>query len=79
MHWESLVQVVGQTWCVPSHRYGTQLGDPAVPAGSVVQVPTEPLNVHDSQAVPHVELQQTPLTQSPDEHCRPSAQATPFA
>ena len=78
-HWASVVQLVGQAWCVPSHRYGLHAGAPTVPAGSVVQVPTEPLSVHDPQAAPHAELQQTPLTQSPDAHCRVSAQAAPFA
>ena len=58
----------------------TQLPWPArgAPVTSL-QVPTEPLSTHDSQAPPHARSQQTPSAHRPLAHCPPAVHPPPTA
>jgi hypothetical protein len=77
MHWLSAVHVVGHV-AAPSHRYGVQLGAPALPFGANVQVPSEVARLQTSQAPPHAVLQHTPSDAKPLAHDAPLAAAWPF-
>ncbi len=56
-------QLIGHVASVPSHRYGTQPGEPAAPLARRVQVPG--VTSHASQGPPHAESQQLPSAQNP--------------
>jgi hypothetical protein len=43
---------------MPSHRYGAQLGAPAVPAGTTPQLPSLPARLQALHAPPHADDQQ---------------------
>jgi hypothetical protein len=71
MQLASVVQPVGHVVSVPSQTNGVQLGDPAAPLLSSVQVPlavAPPAVVHALQAPVQAELQQTPSAQKPEMH-----------
>lgn len=77
-HWESFVHEVGQSGPVPLQVKRPQLGFcPDVPAGTFLQVPTEPVRLQRSQPPSHALLQQTPSTQWPDEHWLSAKQPAP--
>ena len=63
-----LAQVVGHCAEVPLQSWLPQLGLPALPAGSSVQVPTLPTSPHASQGPLQVASQQAPSTQKPVRH-----------
>jgi hypothetical protein len=68
----------GQLGLVPLHTSGAQLGLPADPAGTTVQLPRLPARLQASQLAPHGVLQQKPSAQKPLMHSPPPAQAEPF-
>ena len=74
---ESLLHEVGHALSVPSQRYWPH-PVPALPALTGEHVPTSPATVHESQPSVHVVLQQTPLTQTEELHCRDSVHGLPF-
>lgn len=74
-HWRSIVQVAGH-WADPLHRYGLQLGEPALPIGFTTQAPATLQDVHgEAQAL----SQHLPPTQCPLRHWVPAVQVAPCA
>jgi hypothetical protein len=61
---------------VPAHDLPAPSG---APAGSVVQVPSDPGTLHDWQTPEQPELQQYPSTQLPEVHWEAAVHAWPFA
>jgi hypothetical protein len=76
---ELLKHVEGQPALTPLQRKGVQLGLPAEPSDSGLQVPMLPLRLQASQAAPQAVVQQTPSAQKPLWHCRAEVQTVPFA
>jgi hypothetical protein len=68
-HHESFAHWCGQLPKVPLHTKVPHDGDPALPAGRLVHVPSEPGRLHASHPPLHAALQQTPSVQKPEEHC----------
>ena len=58
----SSTQLVGQLARLPVHKSGAHEGTPGLLFGEKVQVPSEPLTLHASQAAPQAVLQHTPST-----------------
>jgi len=52
------VHTAGQTGVTPSHRYGVQDGLPDEPSGEIVQVPSDPAWLQESQLLEQVLSQQ---------------------
>jgi hypothetical protein len=61
----SAVQVVGQAWPAPSHRYGEQVGEPDKPLATGEQVPLVADRAQEAQAPVQAVSQQTRATQKP--------------
>ena len=72
------MQPAGQSALTPSHTEGAQDGEPALPRGWMVHVPTLPIRSQASQAPAHAALQQTPSTQKPLPHWLARVQQAPF-
>jgi hypothetical protein len=72
-----VLQLAGQPVSTPLQVYGAQLGDPALPAGELTQLPVMPATLQESQLSVHGALQHTPSAQWPLWQSAPKLHAPP--